>query len=1022
MWADTKTSTLNFTAACGGSGTADDGVKWTVTSDGTESNFDSTKGIHYGTGSAQVQYIQLSTSGISGTITKIVVNASTASGVTASVSVKVGGSAFGGNAQSLTTSATDYTFEGSASGEIVVRVEKPSKAAKAIYAKSVTVTYSDGPADTRDATSTIITVPSGFVSDLDGATNVAAGTLTATVVSGEVTLTNPAIEWESTNTDVATVDGTGAVTLKATGKTTIKAKYVGDNDYQPSTGSYELTVVDSKAPGTENNPYTVAQARAAIDAGTGVTGVYVTGIVSKIVTPYNSQYGNITYDISADGTTSSAQLEAYRGKSYNGDNFTSADDIQVGDEVVLYGDLDYISNTYELKSNNQLVSLNRPISTTPVINASDVTMNYDATSGEIEYTITNPADGVSLNATTEADWISNIEVFEDKVTFTTTANEGEADRTATITLSYTGAENKVVTVTQEHYVVDYATLPFAFDGGRSAIENTVGLTQAGLGTDYNSSPFLKFDGTDDYVVLHFNERPGILTFDIKGNGFSGGTFTVQTSVDGETYTSLKSYTELGSTQSEEFNNLGENVRYIKWIYTSKVNGNVALGNIALAQYEDVPAVPSITVTPTLVEVEAVESYGTITVTYNNITDVAAAEVYFCDANGDAATYDWVIADIDGENNVGYFINANDGDARTAYMKVHALDDEANDVYSDLITITQAAYVAPAVGEKYELYSGKLVEGDYIIYYDGYAMKNTDESSRLTYDVVTPENNVITTSNAAIVWHIAPSGEYWTIYNEEADAYAASTGTKNKAQMLGDDTDDKALWTVSGTTAYEFINKANKEAGVNCNLRNNGTYGFACYSDQTGGALSLYKKLAAKLNSEGYATFSSTLPIDYSQATEFTAWIVSEISGTTIKFQQVTGAVAAGTGVLLKGEAGETVYPVAAAEGTTLSDNLLEGITSATEVNSGEYYGLSGNKFVSVNAGTVPAGKALLPAVQVSGARELTFSFEGETTGISASLNDKAEMANEKFYNLAGQRVAQPTKGLYIMNGKKVMFK
>lgn len=154
-WA--ATSSLVFTAACGGSGTADDGTTWTVTSDGTESSFDSSRGIHYGTSSAQVQYIKLTTSGISGTITKVVVNASTASGVTATASVTVGGNAFGGDPQSLSTTATDYTFNGSASGEIVVTVTKPNKAAKALYVKSVVVTYSTG--GTSIATPTITLGP-----------------------------------------------------------------------------------------------------------------------------------------------------------------------------------------------------------------------------------------------------------------------------------------------------------------------------------------------------------------------------------------------------------------------------------------------------------------------------------------------------------------------------------------------------------------------------------------------------------------------------------------------------------------------------------------------------------------------------------------------------------------------------------------------------------------------------------------------------------------------------------------------
>lgn len=138
------TSDLTFTAACGGSGTADDGKTWAVTSDGTESNYDSNKGIHYGTSSAAVQYIKLtSTAFTSGTITSVVVQASGASGVSATVSVKVGGDSFGGDAQSVTTSNASYTFEGSASaGTIEVLITKPSSATKAIYCKGIAVTYS----------------------------------------------------------------------------------------------------------------------------------------------------------------------------------------------------------------------------------------------------------------------------------------------------------------------------------------------------------------------------------------------------------------------------------------------------------------------------------------------------------------------------------------------------------------------------------------------------------------------------------------------------------------------------------------------------------------------------------------------------------------------------------------------------------------------------------------------------------------------------------------------------------------
>lgn len=139
-WA--ATSTLTFTQACGGSGTANDGATWTVTSDAAESTFDASRGIHYGTSSKAVSYLNLTTSDISGTITQIKVNASGASQTTAKCNVTVGGSAFGSQV-SLTSSATDYTFTGSASGTIVVSLTQES-AKKALYVKSIVVTYDDG--------------------------------------------------------------------------------------------------------------------------------------------------------------------------------------------------------------------------------------------------------------------------------------------------------------------------------------------------------------------------------------------------------------------------------------------------------------------------------------------------------------------------------------------------------------------------------------------------------------------------------------------------------------------------------------------------------------------------------------------------------------------------------------------------------------------------------------------------------------------------------------------------------------
>lgn len=85
--------------------------------------------------------------------------------------------------------------------------------------------------------------------------------------------------------------------------------------------------------------------------------------------------------------------------------------------------------------------------TTPSISANNVNIAYDATSGSIPYTISNPTSA-TLSASCTADWVSNIAVTSSAVTFNTTANTANTERTATFTLTYTGATDKTVTVTQ----------------------------------------------------------------------------------------------------------------------------------------------------------------------------------------------------------------------------------------------------------------------------------------------------------------------------------------------------------------------------------------------------------------------------------------------------------------------------------------------------------------------------------------------------------------------------------------------
>lgn len=162
-----------------------------------------------------------------------------------------------------------------------------------------------------------------------------------------------------------------------------------------------------------------------------------------------------------------------------------------------------------------------------------------------------------------------------------------------------------------------------------------------------------------------------------------------------------------------------------------------------------------------------------------------------------------------------------------------------------LTLTEENCKKKAAGNEYVLHEDELIEGDYLVVYGGKAMKASVASKRLAYSDVTVNNNTIANSDESIVWHISQSGNYWTIFNKNNNKYAASTGAKNQAQLLDNGSDDKSLWMVTKTadaSTFEFVNKANStaETPINANLRNNGTYGYACYAATTGGPLSLYR--------------------------------------------------------------------------------------------------------------------------------------------------------------------------------------
>ena len=170
------------------------------------------------------------------------------------------------------------------------------------------------------------------------------------------------LAYSSSNTEVATVDATtGAVTLTGTtGKTTITAAFAGNDTYTASSASYTLNVAEALSltgAGTKESPYTVADVLAIVGADQQTTdSVYVKGIVSKIKTTADNivKYKNCDYYlIDKEGATDT--IMAFRGKYLGNTDFTSADQLKVGDKVLVFGVLTKYNDIVELAKDNYIV-------------------------------------------------------------------------------------------------------------------------------------------------------------------------------------------------------------------------------------------------------------------------------------------------------------------------------------------------------------------------------------------------------------------------------------------------------------------------------------------------------------------------------------------------------------------------------------------------------------------------------------------------------------------------------------------
>lgn len=168
----------------------------------------------------------------------------------------------------------------------------------------------------------------------------------------------------------------------------------------------------------------------------------------------------------------------------------------------------------------------------------------------------------------------------------------------------------------------------------------------------------------------------------------------------------------------------------------------------------------------------------------------------------------------------------------------------------------------------------------------------------------------------------------------------------------------------------------------------------------------------------YASFFS--PIDLTIPEEGVTVYTGEVNGEWLTLNEITGTLPANTGVILKGTAGSTVnFPILSTVNTENNTALTGTVAAQTAVTGGVLVlGKSNDVWGIYNyEGTLGGFKAYMD--KPAGVKGLAFSF-GDADAIATLLN--GEQQTKEMFDLSGRRISQPTRGLYIVNGKKVLVK
>ena len=276
--------------------------------------------------------------------------------------------------------------------------------------------------------------------------------------------------------------------------------------------------------------------------------------------------------------------------------------------------------------------------------------------------------------------------------------------------------------------------------------------------------------------------------------------------------------------------------------------------------------------------------------------------------------------------------------------------------------------------------------------------------------------------------------FYTIYDESETSkgylYAASSSANHLKTKSTLDVNGK--WKITFSSGVATI-KAEDSSNRNW-MRFNSNL-FSCYESGYSDIYLFEKNGEANpeesvsiTSSEGYATFASDNALDFT-GKSIKVYYATANGKTGVTFHQIY-KVPAREGVLLYSAGGATTIdiPVATAKDAVTNNVFKRGTGAAVASVSGDLHNyilnkVSGNLgFYKANGKTVAKNRAYIQIDESVNVKEFITlpGFDDDADGID-EVNGEGLMVNGPVYDLQGRRVQKPGKGLYIMNGKKVLF-